>query len=110
AGVQPRGAAGDAVGPAGASGRLADGVPPACRLRLSAGQGAKGHRWYGWARLPLASTDASTGRVLVRRSQRIGELAYYLCAGPTGLLLVALVRVAGSRWRVEEAFQGGQGR
>jgi hypothetical protein len=45
----------------------------------------------------------------VRRSLTTGELAYYVCAGPAGLPLVALVRVAGSRWRVEEAFQAGKG-
>jgi hypothetical protein len=45
----------------------------------------------------------------VRRSLRTGELAYYVCAGPAGLALVALVRVAGARWRVEEAFQTGKG-
>jgi hypothetical protein len=45
----------------------------------------------------------------VRRSLRTGELAYYACAGPAGLPLVALVRVAGCRWRVEEAFQAGKG-
>src|SRR5215207_4517024 len=49
------------------------------------------------------------GRWLVRRSLRTGELAYYLCAGPAGLPLIDLVRVAGSRWRVEEAFQAGKG-
>jgi hypothetical protein len=38
-----------------------------------------------------------------------GSLAYYACAGPASLPLVALVRVAGSRWRVEEAFQAGKG-
>jgi hypothetical protein len=47
--------------------------------------------------------------LLVRRSLRTGELAYYLCAGPAGLPLIDLVRVAGSRWRVEEAFQAGKG-
>ena len=47
--------------------------------------------------------------LLVRRSLRTGEPAYYVCAGPTGLPLVALVRVAGSRWQVEEAFQAGKG-
>src|SRR5215216_7232701 len=36
--------------------RLAEQIPSWCWLRLSAGQGAKGRRWYGWARLPLAST------------------------------------------------------
>ena len=30
-------------------------------------------------------------------------------AGPAGLPLVALVLVAGARWRVEEAFQAGKG-
>jgi SRSO17 transposase len=99
-------------GPPTAAARLAEQIPPECWLRLSAGQGAKGRRWYGWARLPLASTGAPTGWgrwLLVRRSLRTGELAYYVCAGPAGLPLVALVRVAGSRWRVEEAFQAGKG-
>jgi hypothetical protein len=45
----------------------------------------------------------------VRRSLRTGELAYYLCAGPAELPLVALVRTAGARWRVEEAFQASKG-
>src|SRR5215218_7380402 len=101
--------------PSGSSGpgaRLAVHVPPAGWLRLSAGQGAKGRRWYGWACLPLATIGAPRGWqrwLLVRRSLRTGELAYYLCAGPAGLPLVALVRVAGSRWRVEEAFQASKG-
>jgi SRSO17 transposase len=94
-------------GPSAAA-RLAEQIPSWCWLRLSAGQGAKGRRWYGWARLPLASTGAPTGWgrwLLVRRSLRTGEL----CAGPAGLPLIDLVRVAGSRWRVEEAFQAGKG-
>jgi hypothetical protein len=45
----------------------------------------------------------------VRRSLTTGELAYYACAGPVGLPLVALVRIAGSRWRVEETFQAAKG-
>jgi SRSO17 transposase len=82
-------------------------------LRVSTGQGAKGRRWYAWSHLPLDSTGAApTGWqrwLLARRGLRTGELAYYVCAGPAGLPLVALVRVAGSRWRVEEAFQTGKG-
>jgi SRSO17 transposase len=92
-----------ASGPLAAA-RLAEQIPPECWLRLSAGQGAKGRRWYGWARLPLASTGVPIEWerwLLVRRSLRTGELAYYLCAGPACLPLIALVRVAGSRWRVE---------
>jgi hypothetical protein len=41
--------------------RLAVHVPPASWLRLSAGQGAKGRRWYGWARLPLSTIGAPRG-------------------------------------------------
>jgi SRSO17 transposase len=99
-------------GPPTPAARLAERVPPACWLRLSAGLGAKGRRWYGWSRLPLDSTGAPIGWerwLLVRRSLRTGELAYYVCAGPAGLPLVVLVRVAGCRWRVEEAFQASKG-
>ena len=92
--------------------QLAARVPPERWLRISAGHGAKGRRWYAWSRLLLASAGAAEGWgrwLLVRRSLRTGELAYYVCAGPAGLPLVALVRVAGARWRVEEAFQAGKG-
>jgi SRSO17 transposase len=99
-------------GPSVPAAQLAGQVSPACWLRLSAGHGAKGRRWYAWSRLPLSGAGAPEGWerwLLVRRSLRTGELAYYLCAGPAGLPLVALVRVAGSRWRVEEAFQASKG-
>jgi SRSO17 transposase len=99
-------------GPPTTAARLAERIPPHGWLRLSAGMGAKGRRWYGWSRLPLASAGAPQGWarwLLVRRSLRTGELAYYLGAGPAGLPLVALVRVAGARWRVEEAFQASKG-
>jgi SRSO17 transposase len=101
-----------ASGPSASAARLAARVPPEGWLRISAGLGAKGRRWYGWSRPPLASAGAPPGWqrwLLVRRSLTSGELAYYLCAGPASLPLVALVRVAGSRWRVEEAFQAGKG-
>jgi hypothetical protein len=100
------------IGPPTSAARLAKRVPPAGGLRLSAGQGAKGRRWYAWSRLALTPADAPNrwGRwLLVRRSLTTGELAYYVCAGPADLPLVALVRVAGTRWRVEEAFQAGKG-
>jgi SRSO17 transposase len=95
-----------------AAARLAEQIPSWCWLRLSAGQGAKGRRWYAWSRLPLASVGAPPGWgrwLLVRRSLTTGKLAYYLCAGPASLPLIDLVRVAGCRWRVEEAFQAGKG-
>jgi hypothetical protein len=74
--------------------------------------GRQGRRWYAWGRLPLSTAGAPQGWgrwLLVRRSLRSGELAYYVCAGPAGLPLVALVQVAGTCWRVEEAFQASKG-
>ena len=59
--------------------RLAGHVPPACWLRISAGHGAKGRRWYAWSRVTLNSAGAPEGWerwLLVRRSLRTGELAY----------------------------------
>jgi hypothetical protein len=79
---------------------LAKRVPPACWLRLSAGQGAEGRRWNVWARPPLSTIGAPhrwQRWLLVRRSLTTGELAYCLCAGPADLPLVALIRVARSR-------------
>jgi SRSO17 transposase len=47
-----------ASGPPVPAARLAEHVPSACWLRLSAGQGAKGRRWYGWSRPPLTAAGA----------------------------------------------------
>ena len=73
----------------------------------SAGQGAKGRRLYDWTRLQLLP-PAELGWqrwLLVRRSRRDGELAYYVCFAPASTSLVGLVRVAGSRWAIEDGFQ-----
>jgi SRSO17 transposase len=51
-------------GPPTTAARLAEHVPPACWLRSSAGQGAKGHRWYAWSRVrwpPLACRGGGRG-------------------------------------------------
>ena len=48
--------------------------------------------------------------LLARRSlSDPGELAYYVCFAPADTPLVTLVRVAGKRWRVEEAFEQAKG-
>ena len=41
----------------------------------------------------------------MRRRLADGELAYYVCFGPANTSLVGLVRVAGTRWAVEDGFQ-----
>lgn len=80
--------------------------------RLSAGKGAKGERVYDWARLPILAPDDEKGGyhwLLVRRRIRDGELAFYRCWSPTNVSLPTLVRVAGTRWCVEECFHAGKG-
>jgi SRSO17 transposase len=42
--------------------------------------------------------------LLIRRSITSGELAFYRCWAPGGATLAELVRVAGTRWAVEECF------
>ncbi len=76
--------------------------------RLSAGEGAKGPRWYDWVRLPLIAplVDGWRRWVLLRRSVTDpGDLTAYVCFAPDGATLADLVRVAGSRWTVEICFE-----
>ncbi|MFD5113021.1 IS701 family transposase [Streptomyces sp. NPDC058391] len=88
---------------------LAAKVPKRAWQKLSAGAGAKGHRFYDWAVIDLAEPRSGSRQLLIRRSRTTGELAYYRCFSPDPAPLTALVRVAGSRWRVEETFQPGKG-
>jgi len=87
-------------------------VPADAWVRLSAGDGAKGPRWYDWARVairPLA--DPARGYwLLARRSVADPtDLAYYVCFGPAATVLAELVRVAGTRWAIEEGIEAAKG-
>jgi SRSO17 transposase len=76
--------------------------------RYSAGPGAKGPREYDWAWAAITPPEEeTTGHhwLLVRRRRTDGELAFYRCWSPTPVGLPTLVRVAGTRWRIETAFQ-----
>jgi SRSO17 transposase len=91
--------------------QLAAAVPAEQWIACSAGHGAKGRRLYDWTRVELA-TPATVGMarwLLIRRSRRDGELAFYACYGPAATPLVGLVRVAGTRWAVEEGFEQAKG-
>ena len=79
--------------------------------RLSAGKGAKGERDYDWAWVtitPPADEAAGHHWLLVRRRIRDGELAFYRCWSPNPVSLATLVRIAGTRWCVEECFRAGK--
>ena len=79
--------------------------------RLSAGEGAKGPRLYDWAY--LLCNGAAAGfqcALLVRRSiGKPNELTFYLTHAPEGTALADLVRVAGTRWRIESLFEQAKG-
>jgi SRSO17 transposase len=87
-------------------------LPAEAWHRLSAGDGAKGPRYYDWARAairPLSDPDRGYW-LLVRRSLADpADRAHYVCYGPAASTLADLVRVAGARWAVEEAIEAAKG-
>jgi SRSO17 transposase len=89
--------------------QLAARLPGRSWQRLSAGQGAKGHRYHDWAWIIIPGSRPGCRWLLIRRTPRTGELAFYRCYAPHPVPLGALVNVAGRRWTVEENFQAGKG-
>ncbi len=91
---------------------LAAAVPDEAWERRSAGEGAKGPRVYDWARVPIRPLREPGWDywLLVRRSLADPtDLAYYVCFCPAGTALAELVRVAGTRWAIEESFESAKG-
>jgi SRSO17 transposase len=108
--------------PAGAGSSRADhaaaAAPEQAWKRRTCGVGAKGPRRFDWAVAsvsPGEHTPPGWGRWLLVRRQILTpeqsdagkqpELAYYLCAGPPATTDEDLIRVAGTRWAIEECFQ-----
>jgi SRSO17 transposase len=89
---------------------LAVRLPASCWQRISAGPGAKGPRWYDWALVestdPAITHQAGLHWLLIRRSISDGEYAFYRAHAPSPVPLTDLVRVAGTRWHIEEGFAG----
>jgi SRSO17 transposase len=93
-------------------GALLAGIPADAWRRLSCGDGAKGPRVYDWAlsRTNSPEPDEYARWVLIRRSvSDPSEVAYFACGGPPATTLDELVRVAGTRWAVEDLFALGKG-
>jgi SRSO17 transposase len=86
-------------------------LPQEAWKRRSAGAGTKGERLCDWARIPLG--EAREGRqrwLLFRRSvSDPTEVAYYVVSGPEKTSLEEIVRVAGTRWAIEESFESAKG-
>jgi len=93
--------------------KVAKGVKLEDWRSLSAGAGSKGERLYEWALLPLFRLQLSEEErywghwLLVRRNvEDPEEVAYYIVFAPKETTtLEELVRVAGTRWRVESCFE-----
>jgi SRSO17 transposase len=95
-------------------GLLAALLPDEAWVVLSAGEGSKGPRLYEWAWLLLPDeTEAASERarwVLIRRSlSDRSERAYYRVYGPATTTLAEVVRVTGSRWKIEEGYEQAKG-
>jgi SRSO17 transposase len=93
-------------------------LPPDAWAVFSAGEGSKGERLYEWAwlQLPEQTEEREEGGskrarwLLIRRSLVApSKRAYYRAAGPASTQLSDLVRVAGSRWKIEEGLEEGKG-
>jgi SRSO17 transposase len=93
---------------------LAAHAPGQAWKRRSCGDGSKGPRVFDWAAATLPGDGTGPAgwsryllvrRSLTRNAKGELELAYYLCCAPAGTADEELIRVAGSRWAVEECFQ-----
>jgi SRSO17 transposase len=85
---------------------LPEQLPRSTWQRRACGIGTKGHRVYDWAVIDSAHPDH---QYMIRRSIDDGELAFYHCYNPRREPAGELVRVAGTRWPIEECFQTGKG-
>jgi len=79
--------------------------------RHSAGAGTKGERLCDWARIPLGEAREERQRwLLFRRGvSDPTEVAYYVASGPEKTSLEEIIRVAGTRWAIEESFESAKG-
>ena len=91
---------------------LATRLPARAWQRISAGPGAKGPRWYDWALIEAGDPAVTEGGgphwLLIRRRISDGEYAFYRAHAPHPVPLAQLVKVAGTRWKIEDGFAAGK--
>src|SRR5689334_22451652 len=90
---------------------IAKRLSPLAWQLLSAGAGTKGERLYHWALLLLGTVAGQRQRwLLFRRSLRAPqELAYDVVSAAQQTPRAEMVRVAGTRWAMEESCQSAKG-
>jgi SRSO17 transposase len=91
---------------------LAKRLPARAWQRMPAGPGAKGPRWHDRALIEAADPAVTAGSgphwLLIRRSIGDGEYAFYRACARCSVPLAQLVKVAGSRWKIEDGLAGGK--
>ena len=100
---------------AGTAAEIAETLDAADWQRLSAGSGTKGERLYDWTYLELADITAAefgadlpgtwTRGLLIRRNLADENLAFFTTWCPAGTGIEMLVKVEGTRWAIEDAFE-----
>jgi SRSO17 transposase len=100
---------------AGTAQGIAEALPASFWQRLSAGSGTKGKRMYDWAYLELADLMAAefgseapgvwTRGLLIRRSIADEKLAFFTTWCPARTPIETLVKIEGTRWAIEDAFE-----
>ena len=90
---------------------IAHSLPYLAWVRVSAGLGSKGGRLYDWMLIRGWEEDGWSHGLLVRRNiEEQPEHTYYWFYAPTRkTTLESLVRVAGQRWQIEQAFKTTKG-
>jgi SRSO17 transposase len=87
-------------------------VKPNAWQRLSAGEGAKGPRIYDWTLIELNESSAEEWprQLLLRRSLDDDmDIVAYRTFAPANTPLSELVRVAGTRWAIEDSIETAKG-
>jgi SRSO17 transposase len=91
---------------------IAAALPPDAWRVLSAGDGSKGPRTYRWAWTDLVRIGWPGWRHALLVRERLvpnergeAERAYYVVFAPAQATLAEVVRVAGTRWAIEQSFE-----
>jgi SRSO17 transposase len=86
-------------------------VKPGMWQRMRTGSATKGAKDYHWAMIEITPDDTPEGQdpghavLLLRRHRYTGTVSSYLCWTPHPVPLAKLIKVAVTRWRIEEDHQ-----
>jgi SRSO17 transposase len=86
-------------------------VKPGMWQRMRTGSATKGAKDYYWAMIEATPDDTPEGHddghavLLLRRHRYTGTVSSYLCWTPNPVPLAKLIKVAVTRWRIEEDHQ-----